>query len=134
VIRSQKSYPQGTTYYAIDLPTMEYLSYDLYPASLAEVEYIIEVNYDYTIAGNYQQTFSSSYASVTDYFAFLRMRGMVALKEVAGIKVIQQSQWIQGTGEVEAHFSDLNYQCSNMPETGADIIRAVEKVRELNAG
>ena len=133
VIRSQKSYPQGSTYYAIDLPVMDYLGYDLYPASLAEVEYIIEVNYGYDLDGQYKQTFSSDYASVTDYFSYLRMKGQVVLKAVVGRNVIQQSQWIRGTGEVEAHFSDLDYQCSNMPETGADIISAVEKVRQLNA-
>lgn len=134
IVRSQKSYPQGSTYYAIDLNAMEYLGYDLYPASLSEVEYIIVANYDYTVAGQYKQTFSMGENSVEEYFSFLRMKGQVQLLNVLSGATIQQSQWVQGTGEVEAHFSDLPYQCSNMPETGVHIISAVEKVRQLNAG
>lgn len=132
ILRAQKSYPAGTMHYAVDLLTMDYLSYDLYPASLSEVEYVIIANYDYVNEGQYRQTFSSNSNSVVSYFFFLRMTGRVQLINARTQAVIQQSSKITGTGEVQAHFSDDAFQCSNMPETGADIIKLVEKVRELN--
>ena len=132
IIRSQMSYPKGKTYYAIDFPNMENLSADLYPASLSEVEYIIVENYGYTVDGKYRQTLTFGDNSVADDFAFLRMKGQVQLLNVSDGKTVQTSPWIEGTGEVDAHFSELNYQCSNMPETGAHIISAVEEVRRLN--
>lgn len=133
IVRCQKGYPQGSTHYAIDLRAMDQLSYDLYPASLSEVEYILVISYDYAKEGRYKQTFSVGDNSTVDYFDFLRMKGQVQLKEVPSGKTVQQSQWIQGTGEADAHFSDLSYQCSNMPEVAPHIMSAVEKVRELNA-
>lgn len=132
IIRSQMSYPKGKTYYAIDFPNMENLSADLYPASLSEVEYIIVEEYGYTVDGKYRQTLSIGDNSVVDVFAFLRMKGQVQLLNVSNGKTVQTSPWIEGTGEVAEHFSELNYQCSNMPETGAHIISAVGEVRRLN--
>ena len=132
IIRSQMSYPKGKTYYAIDFPNMENLSADLYPASLSEVEYIIVENYGYTVDGKYRQTLTFGDNSVADDFAFLRMQGQVQLLNVSDDKTVLTSPWIEGTGEVDAHFSELNYQCSNMPETGVHIISAVEEVRRLN--
>ena len=108
------------------------LSYDLYPSSLSEVEYILLTNYGYNNEGEYKQTFSSEYASVDDYFTFLRMTGQVSLIDPLTGSAIYESPLISGTGEVDAYFSDKGYQCSNMPETGPYIIEAVEKVRELN--
>jgi hypothetical protein len=70
---------------------------------------------------------------VETYFDFLRMKGRVELIRVADQRTIYQSSWVQGGGEVQAHFSDLDYQCSDMPETGAGIKEAVAKVQELNA-
>ena len=132
ILRSQMAYPQGTTYYAIDRINMDRLTSDLYPATLSEVEYILLVNYGYTVEGRYRQTMSMGDNSVSDDFSFLRMKGQVQLLNVTNGQTVQSSPWIQGTGEVEAHFSDLDYQCSNMPETGEHIISAVEKVRQLN--
>ena len=131
ILRSQKAYPQGTAHYAIDMLAMSYLNTDLYPASLSEVEYIITASYDYTVEGTYRQTISNGDNSVSDEFTYLRMKGQVQLQNVATGQNIQTSPWITGTGEVEAHFSDRSYQCSNLPETGAHIYSAVEKVREL---
>jgi len=133
ILRGQKDYASGRSYYVIDLLTMEYLSYDLYPSSLSEVEYVILADYSYNVDGRYEQTFSMGDNSVKDYFTFLRMKGRVELIDQVTGKTISDSQWITGTGEVEAHFSDLDYQCSNMPETGVYIIEAVDTVRELNA-
>jgi len=69
---------------------------------------------------------------VKDYFSFLRMKGRVELMDLVTDKTIEDSQWITGTGDLEVHFSDKDYQCSNMPETGEYIKEFVEKVRELN--
>ena len=132
ILRSQKDYPNGKTYYAIDQLTMSNLNCDLYPSSLSEVEYIILVNYGYDVVGRYKQTLSSDYASVEDQFTFLRMKGRVELIDPVTGMAIEQSAWLSGIGEPELHFSDKDYQCSNMPETGEDIIAAVEKVLALN--
>lgn len=134
VLRSQMAYPQGATYYAVDLYVMNYLSADLYPASLSEVEYILLVNYGYNVEGYYEQTFSNG-SDVVDRcrFSYLRMKGQVQLLNVTNGQTVRTSPWLLGTGEVEAHFSDKDYQCSNMPETSADIYHCVERVRELNA-
>jgi len=132
ILRGQKDYASGKTYYVIDLLTMEYLGYDLYPSSLSEVEYVILANYSYDVAGKYVQTFTMGDNSVKDYFSFLRMKGRVELMDLVTDKTIEDSQWITGTGDLEVHFSDKDYQCSNMPETGEYIKEFVEKVRELN--
>lgn len=131
ILRSQMAYPQGTTYYGIDEMNMDRLTADLYPASLSEVEYIILVNYGYTVAGQYRQTFTSDSNSFSEDFTFLRMKGQVQLLNVTNGQTVQSSQWVQGSGEAELNFSDENYQCSNMPEIGEYIISAVEKVQEL---
>ena len=133
VVRSQRTYPQGTMQYVVDLLTMDYLGYDLYPADLSEVEYVIVANYDYFVEGNYQQTFTNGTNSVIDYFSYLRMKGAVQMIQLPGSKSLYQSETVFGSGEVEAHFSDKDYQCSSMPETGAFIKAAVAKARELNA-
>lgn len=132
ILRGQKDYDSGKTYYAIDLLTMEYLSYDLYPSSLSEVEYIILADYSYEKDGKYQQTFTMGDSSDVSYFTFLRMKGRVTLMDASG-DTIEKSDWIKGTGEPEAQFSDLDYQCSNMPETGAYIKEFVEQIRQQNA-
>ena len=132
IVSAQKDFPSGNTYYVIDTLTMWNLSYDLYPSSLSEVEYILLTNYGYNNEGEYKQTFSSEYASVDDYFTFLRMTGQVSLIDPLTGSAIYESPLISGTGEVDAYFSDKGYQCSNMPEIGPYIIEAVEKVRELN--
>lgn len=133
VIRSQRTYPQGGMQYVVDLLTMDYLGYDLYPADLSEVEYVIIANYDYFVEGNYQQTFTNGTNSVIDYFTYLRMKGAVQMIQLPGSKSLYQSETVFGGGEVEAHFSDKDYQCSSMPETGVFIKEAVAKARELNA-
>lgn len=132
VLRSQKAYPSGKTVYSIDKLSMSYLGCELYPASLSEVEYIILAEYSHDNEGQYKQTFSGGEASVVDYFYFLRMKGRVNLLDATG-GMIEQTQWLYGTGEVEAHFSDDDFQCSNMPETGVLIIDTVETVRQLNS-
>ena len=132
ILRSQKGFPNGKVYYAVDLMMMDRLCYDLYPASLSEVEYVILVEYAYDTAGKYKQTLSMGDNSVEDYFTFLNMKGRVQLIDPATGTAIYQSQWIKESGEPEAHFSDRNYQCSPMPETGGEIIHAVEMVRERN--
>lgn len=132
ILRAQMDYPSGKTYYAIDLDNMDSLSADLYPASLSEVEYILLVNYGYTVEGNYRQTFSNGDNSYSEDFAFLRMKGQVQLINAANGQTVQSSQWVQGTGEVDLNFSGESFLCSNMPETGEHIISAVEKVRQLN--
>jgi len=134
VLRSQAAYPQGNTYYAIDLPTMDYLSADLYPASLSEVEYILIANYGYNVEGYYEQSFTNN-GDVVDQsqFAFLRMKGQVQLLNVKSGQTVQTCPWVYGPGEVDLYFGDEGYECSGMPETGPDIYHCVQKVRELNA-
>ena len=132
ILRSQKGFPDGKVYYAVDLMMMDRLCYDLYPASLSEVEYIILAEYSYDTAGKYKQTMTMGENAVEDYFTFLNMKGRVQLIDPETGTAIDQFPWIQESGEPEAHFSDLNYQCSKMPETGEYIIGAMEKVRQLN--
>lgn len=132
ILRAQKGYPDGKTYYAIDLDNMDSLSADLYPASLSEVEYILLANYGYTVEGNYRQTFTSGDNSFSEDFAFLRMKGQVQLLNAANGQTLHTSQWIHGTGEVDLNFSGESYLCSDLPETAGDIISAVEQARQLN--
>lgn len=133
ILRAQKDYPGGNTYYAIDLGMMWNLSYDLYPSSLSEVEYILLKDYGYSNEGQYEQTIYSDSASVVDYFYFLRMTGKVSLIDPLTGTAIYESPLISGTGEADVFFGSEEYQCSNMPETGPYIIEAVEKARALNA-
>ena len=133
ILRTQQSFPKDTTHYAVDLSVMNYLSYDLYPASLSEVEYIIEVNYDYTNEAEYKQTFTMGDNDQISYFYFLRMEGLVKLIDAKTGETIKKYPLVKGIGEAQAHFSELNYQCSDMPETGVHIIEAVEMIRAKNA-
>ncbi len=53
IVRQQTNFGRTKTNYGIAMDLMELLSADRYPSSLAEVEYVILISYDYTVLTTY---------------------------------------------------------------------------------
>ena len=123
VVRCQYDYPkEGAAHCAIDLGVMRYLPAERCPASLAEVEYMVIVTYDYSPAGTWHKTsfFGSSYD-----VDGLRLKASVETIRLPARQACYSMYGIQASSTPDPLSGTTKWACTEPPEIGQYLIAAV---------
>ena len=129
ILREQYGYPKEQPYYAVDLGTMSNLPASVYPVSLAEVEYLITLSYDYTQTN--RGTLVTSYgdgSKTRQPVVILRLKGQVRLEALLSKQELYRSPVVQGGSSPYALGGGVDWKCGDPPRIGKYIYTAITKV------
>lgn len=129
ILREQYGYPKAEPYYAVDLGTMSSLPASVYPASLAEVEYLITLFYDYAQTNRGTLVTSFSDGSKTQRpVVVLRLKGQVRVEALPSNQELYHSPVVQGGASPSALGGGTDWKCGDPPRIGKYIYTAITKV------
>ena len=129
ILRDQYGYPKDQPYYAVDFETMSGLPASMYPVSLAEVEYLITLSYDYTQIN--RGTLVTSYgdgSKTRQPVVILRLKGQVRLESLLSKQELYRSPVVQGGSFPSLLGGGTDWKCGDPPRIGKYIYTAITKV------
>ena len=119
IIAKRTNYPYRTESYAVLLDMMHLLPKEYCPKSLAEVEYIVLVKYDYENKGNYMAVNHSNAPPTA-----LREKGNVTVIQLPDKATIYNSDTVYGKNPPEWTSADL-WESGGAPNMGEHIYQAI---------
>lgn len=129
ILREQYGYPKDQPYYAVDFETMSGLPASMYPVSLAEVEYLITLSYDYTQIN--RGTLVTSYgdgSKTRQPVVILRLKGQVRLESLLSRQELYRSPVVHGGSSPSLLGGGTDWKCGDPPRIGKYIYTAITKV------